>query len=142
MGNPFTPQWVLHVLPTIQPAAELAIHVLAGPGGGLAPDLTNPTYNLARQHAAVSVALIGGCVTVWDQMIEAEAIRKAGPGSTKRAASREEAPLLSDIVQQATILHAAVFIQACRQQQKQQQQAAADGGGSSSSSSSWAPAEV
>jgi hypothetical protein len=132
MGNPYTAEWVMHILPTLGPAAELALQVLTGPGGGLAPNTTHPAYSIARQHAAMSVTLVGCCVKQWDVMIEAEAIRKAGPGSAKRGATREEAVVVSDIVQTAIILHCCVFIHACRQQQQQRGADAAAGSSSSS----------
>jgi hypothetical protein len=84
-------------------------------------------------------------------MVEAEAMKKAGPGSTKSAATREEGIMVSDIMQHAAILHCAVFVYEGRQRRaaglgsSSSTTSSSSGGndsGSSSSSSSWAPKEA
>lgn len=136
LGQPYTPQWVLQVLPTLAPAAELALYVLAGPGGGIAPDVQQDVHSRARQHASVTVLLLGGCLTAWDDIIEQQAVQGAG---ARRAANAAEAAVVSDVMQRAMLLHSAVCVCANRHHQQQQQRAT---GRSSSRSRSWAPTEA
>lgn len=135
-ANPYTSEWVVQLLPTLTAAAQLALYVVTGPGGGgLACDPKNLVHGLAIGHAAVSMRLVSACVNEWNSMIEDEAIRKAGPGSTKRGARRDEAAVVSDVVQTAVLLNCAVFVRACREHQRRESHAAARG-------SSWAPEQA
>jgi hypothetical protein len=125
--------WLPAIVPTIGPSTELALLVLTGPQGGLAPDTDIPVLDIARQRATTTVRLVAGCTRFWAERVSTDA------GTQDRAAAvEEEAVFVSDTVQQAIILHLAALVYACRQQQQQRQQAANDG----SSSSSWAPAEA
>jgi hypothetical protein len=139
MAHFFREQGVMAVLPTIGPAAELALQVLTGPQGGLAPYISSTTFVEVRQRPIGAMLLIGICVSACDDAVNASVAGRAGPSSASRAPNQEEAVVVSDTVQLAMILHCAVLIHAARQQQRKQR---AKSGSSSSSSSRWAPAEA
>lgn len=139
-----TYDWVLPL------AAELALHVLAGPeGGGLASDPSHPVHSQAIQYAAIAIQVVGCCLDAWRDA--AEEAQQAGPAFA-RVPTRAEAALVSDTVQKAIVLHCCAFVRAWRgEQQRKQQPAAGAGGrrrsGSTSSSGSgsgcsWAPTEA
>jgi hypothetical protein len=93
------------VLATISPAAELALQILTAPQGGLAPTVANPTFKRARECATTAVMAVRMCVMAWDEAAVAASVRRAGYDTLDRAAAPEEAAMVSDVVQQAIILH-------------------------------------
>jgi hypothetical protein len=129
----FSTTGVLHVLPTMGSAAELALLVLTGPQGGLAPNTDNLAFEAARELAATTIFAVGSSVMAW-------AHSGGQPGSVRVAAAPEEAVMVSDTVQQAVILHFAVLVPAARRKQRQRQRAMNASSSNASSSSSWAPA--
>lgn len=58
IGCACTHEWLMAVLPAIGPAAELALAMLTGPQGGLAPNFDAHVFQDARQHAARSVSYL------------------------------------------------------------------------------------
>lgn len=132
--------WLLQLLPALPIAAELALHVLTGPEGcGLACGLSTLPYTTAIADAAVAMKLVEACATQWNRMVLKEAQQAGG---VTRAATRAEAPVLSDTVQKALILHCCALVRAWRKGDQQQQQAAAATGTAAPRSSSWAPSEA
>jgi hypothetical protein len=134
--------WLLKLLPALPIAAELALHVLNENGGhGLACGLTTTDQVKAISDGAVALKLVEASVLLWNNMVLREAQRT---GDAIRPATQAEAPILSDTVQRALILHCCAFVRAWREGDQQQQQAAASASTAArpSSSSSWAPAEA
>jgi hypothetical protein len=113
IGCACTLDWVLAVLPSIGPAAELALLALTGPHGGIAPNADSPAFTM---HGSMQPGLwwsfIGYCTSLFTESLEAEAHHRPGSSSSKRAVQPEEAVLASDVVQRALILQAAVFVYA------------------------------
>jgi hypothetical protein len=126
------------LLPALPIAAELALHVLTGPEGcGLACGLSTMPYTTAVADAAVAIKLVEACAAQWNVMALTETQQAGG---VIRAATREEAPVFSDTVQRALILHCCALVQAWREgDHRQQQAAAAASTAPSHGSSSWAP---
>jgi hypothetical protein len=134
--------WLLKLLPALPIAADLALHVLdEHEGHGLACGLDTTDQVKAISDAAVAIKLVEASVVLWQNMVLREAQRTGG---AIRPATRAEAPILSDAVQKAVILHCCAFVRVWREGDQPQQQAAAAASTAArpSSSSSWAPTEA
>jgi hypothetical protein len=139
MAFTMTEPWLVQLLPTVAPAAELALQLLTGSqGSGLACAPGHWLDSWGLQQAALTFVCVGGFVDFWrvavrlesrkaDLLVGSTTTREADllVGSTLRAPTAAEAAVVSDVVQKALILHFCILLQAWQktpQQQQQQQQ--------------------